>query len=263
MTPSRSSRTTHEHVRLHPRVGAVAVALLAIALTACADDGNDVATETAGGTAGTASTAEVTTSGTDAADATTSASTTTTTTAGVASTATSVAPESTAPIPQGPLCEAAGVEGTAGQALGDVTAAEAIADIDSLSTFAALVSQSDTATSRLEGQRPITVFAPVDAAFETAGIDVDALPADQVDGVVLQHIVAGVHTAETLGVTESLQNLAGAPLAFTTENDTVVINESATVGCADLRVSNGVIHLVDAVLQPPSPEATTPTTAGG
>jgi uncharacterized surface protein with fasciclin (FAS1) repeats len=255
MTPMRSVRRTLAPMCRNRRVVAV-VAVVAIALAACGDDDDD--TESAGGAV---STAEVATSGTsEETTATTAAASSTTT---IASTTTSAATESTPPAAHGPLCEAAGVEDAEG--FGDMTVAEAIAGIATLSTFASLVSASGTATSRLEGKRAITVFAPVDEAFETAGIDADALTADpaQLDSIVLQHIVSGLQTSEALGVTESLQNVAGAPLTFAAQDDTVMVNGTATVGCADIQASNGVIHLVDAVLQPPSPEATTPTTAAG
>jgi transforming growth factor-beta-induced protein len=76
-------------------------------------------------------------------------------------------------------------------------------------------------------------------------------------------VVSGVQTSEALAATESLQSQAGAPLTFALEEGTIVIDETAAIGCADVDTANGVTHLVDGVLMPPADDATPPTTAAG
>lgn len=107
----------------------------------------------------------------------------------------------------------------------------------------------------LKGEGPFTVFAPTDDAFAAlpAGL-VDALLLEKNKDVLVQvltyHVVAGaVHAADvTAGDVASLE---GSAIAVTT-TDGVVLNGSAHVVTADVAASNGVIHIIDAVITPPS-----------
>jgi transforming growth factor-beta-induced protein len=104
----------------------------------------------------------------------------------------------------------------------------------------------------LAGPGPFTVFAPTDAAFA-------ALPPGTVEGlladpealraVLLYHVVPGaVRAADVVGLT-SAPTLNGASLRITVTNGEVRI-EGARVVAADIEASNGVIHVIDAVLIP-------------
>lgn len=106
--------------------------------------------------------------------------------------------------------------------------------------------------STLANDGPFTVFAPTDAAFA-------ALPAGTIDAllqntaaltdVLLYHVVAGeVLAADVVNLTTAT-TLQGASLAIDASNG-VTIND-ATVIQADVRASNGVIHVIDKVLLPP------------
>jgi len=118
----------------------------------------------------------------------------------------------------------------------------------------------------LKGPGPFTVFAPTDAAF-------GELPAGAVDGllkpemksdlsrVLTYHVVAGDLDAATLvqrieagGGTAALRTVEGTPLSAKLDGDTVTLSDAkggvARVTTADVRQSNGVIHVVDAVLMP-------------
>jgi uncharacterized surface protein with fasciclin (FAS1) repeats len=270
--------------RRRARFGRVvaAGASLAIVVAACGDDGNDADIDTdietdatvdvgAAGTTGTESSASATApSGpatTETEDTTESTGTTETTGTTGDSTETTAPSETSVPTPDGPLCAELADSGPGSRdAISDQNAATAITEIESLSTFAAAVAQSDTVTSKLEGVRPITVFAPVDSAFEQLDpATLDAVMADpaQLDELLQQHVAAGVNTSDLLGSTEGLQTQAGSQLTFSSDGGSVMINDAATVGCPDLDTSNGVIHLIDAVLLAPADTGTTPTTAGG
>ncbi len=105
----------------------------------------------------------------------------------------------------------------------------------------------------------VTVFAPTDDAFA-------ALPAGTVEGlladpealaaILLYHVVPGKVMAAD--VTDGLvaETLNGASVTFSTMGG-VMIN-GANVVAADVEASNGVIHVIDAVILPPAPEAAMP-----
>ena len=46
-------------------------------------------------------------------------------------------------------------------------------------------------------------------------------------------------------------SVEGSPIAISVKEDTVYLNDSAKVVTADVMASNGVIHIIDAVLLPP------------
>jgi len=120
-------------------------------------------------------------------------------------------------------------------------------------SFTTLLTAIDAAglTATLQGEGPFTVFAPTDAAFA-------ALPAGTVEGlladkdaltaVLTYHVVAGkAVAADVVGMT-SVTTLQGGSLPITTENGVKI--GTANVVTTDVMASNGVIHVIDAVLVP-------------
>lgn len=109
----------------------------------------------------------------------------------------------------------------------------------------------------LQGEGPFTVFAPTDAAFAAAGIDLSTFDTDEENStlrdILLYHVVgASVDAASvTDGMTATMVNTDDA--TFTVVNGTVKIND-ATVTSADVIASNGIIHVIDKVLTPPADE---------
>ena len=111
----------------------------------------------------------------------------------------------------------------------------------------------------LSGPGPFTVFAPTDAAFadalQTLGITKEQLLADPVKlkTILTYHVVAGqVMAADVLTMDgQDVATVAGPPVKVTVNGSTVMIND-ATVTAADIAASNGVIHVIDKVLLPPS-----------
>ena len=102
-----------------------------------------------------------------------------------------------------------------------------------------------------------TIFAPTNDAFDAlpAGT-LDALLADT-DGltaVLLYHAVSGVVLAEDVVALEAATTLNGADITIeVTEEGGVVLNGTVNVTATDILCSNGVIHVIDAVLLPPQP----------
>ena len=106
----------------------------------------------------------------------------------------------------------------------------------------------------LQGAGPFTVFAPTDAAFAKlpAGT-VDALLANKeaLASILTYHVVSGRTVASDItrnnGAMPATVN--GQPLSITVRAGKVYVN-GAQVVIADVPASNGVIHVIDAVLMP-------------
>jgi transforming growth factor-beta-induced protein len=106
----------------------------------------------------------------------------------------------------------------------------------------------------LSGEGPYTVFAPTDEAF--AAVDpatLDALLADPeaLADVLLYHVVPGEVYAADVVTLDSATTAQGSDVSITVDGDTVMIND-ATVTATDIQASNGVIHVIDSVLLPPT-----------
>lgn len=108
----------------------------------------------------------------------------------------------------------------------------------------------------LSGKGPFTVFAPTDAAFAKlpAGT-LDALLKDpkKLASILTYHVVSGnVMAADVIkGNGAKPATLNGAVLDITVKGGKVYVN-GAQVTTADVVGSNGVIHVIDAVVLPPA-----------
>jgi transforming growth factor-beta-induced protein len=128
--------------------------------------------------------------------------------------------------------------------------------------FTVLLAALDTAglVDALNGPGPFTVFAPTDAAFgallEELGITAEELLANpDLGNILLYHVVSGQFLAADvieLAPVDVPTLFEGNDLSIAVVDGSVVINEVATVVTADLIASNGVIHVIDAVLVPAS-----------
>lgn len=107
----------------------------------------------------------------------------------------------------------------------------------------------------LKGPGPFTVLAPTDAAFAAlpAGT-LDSLLAnpDQLRAILTYHVIAGNHPASEVVTMTSAATVNGANVAIDASSGSVRLNGSATVTTADVQASNGIIHVIDAVLLPPA-----------
>ncbi|MCK6578621.1 MAG: fasciclin domain-containing protein, partial [Anaerolineae bacterium] len=124
-------------------------------------------------------------------------------------------------------------------------------------------------TEALSGSGPLTVFAPTDAAFEALleTLEItseELLEREDLTAILLYHVVGGAVPADTLltllarqddGALDVQSLLEDQALVFTTAEDgSIVINGSAKVVVADVRASNGVVHVIDTVLLPAAAE---------
>ncbi len=106
----------------------------------------------------------------------------------------------------------------------------------------------------LQGTGPFTVFAPTDDAFNALPENmVDALlldPEGVLRDILLYHLVSGENTSDGLSDGQSLVTLFGGQnLTVGIDGATVTIN-GAVVSGPDVDASNGVVHVLDAVLIP-------------
>jgi len=106
----------------------------------------------------------------------------------------------------------------------------------------------------LKGAGPFTIFAPTNAAFDAlpAGTVTDLLKPEnktQLTNILTYHVVSGNVKAADLKDGQKVKTLLGEELTVSIKDGKVMIN-GANVTTADLAGSNGVIHVIDAVLMP-------------
>lgn len=99
----------------------------------------------------------------------------------------------------------------------------------------------------LEGNGPFTVFAPLDQAFE--GVDLTRVTEAQLQDILEFHVVAGYFPASDLRSVLRLKSVEGSPLKIRARNGRITVNGNP-VQVADVKASNGVIHVIDTVLMP-------------
>ena len=104
----------------------------------------------------------------------------------------------------------------------------------------------------LKGEGPFTVFAPTDAAFAKVPTDtLNALLADKaaLANVLTYHVVAGnVMAADVVKLTSAV-TVQGQAVSIEVKDGKVYIDGTQVV-TTDIEASNGVIHVIDAVILP-------------
>ncbi len=106
----------------------------------------------------------------------------------------------------------------------------------------------------LKGKGPFTVFAPTDEAFaKLPKGTVESLLKDKktLTNILLYHVVSGKVTSGDVVKLKSATTLAKSDVKIKVEDGKVFIN-NAQVTTADVMASNGVIHIIDTVLIPPT-----------
>lgn len=108
----------------------------------------------------------------------------------------------------------------------------------------------------LSNAGPFTVFAPTNAAFDKLpkGTIEDLLKADKKDALtdILQyHVYVGVLKVDQLMDGQSLGMVNGGNIKITIKDGKPVINDKAHI-IASVPASNGIVHVIDEVLLPPS-----------
>ena len=104
----------------------------------------------------------------------------------------------------------------------------------------------------LKGEGPFTVFAPTDAAFAKVPTDtLNALLADKaaLANVLTYHVVAGKVMAADVVKLTSAETVQGQAVSIEVKDGKVYVN-GAQVVTTDIKASNGVVHVIDAVILP-------------
>jgi uncharacterized surface protein with fasciclin (FAS1) repeats len=123
----------------------------------------------------------------------------------------------------------------------------------SFTTLARALQAADL-VGTLKGAGPFTVFAPTDEAFAKlpAGTLADLLKAENKDklrAILTYHVVAGKVTAAQVVKLTSAKTVNGQEVQISHDSSGVKVN-SARVVKTDIAASNGVIHVIDAVILP-------------
>jgi len=131
------------------------------------------------------------------------------------------------------------------------TVAQTISANPQLSTASRLIQEAGL-TETLQGTGPFTVFVPSDEAFKAVPpAMVDALGKDKtrLQAVLNYHVVPGALTSAEMK-NGPIKTAQGGALSLYRAG-TFVTADEAVVTTADVRASNGVVHIVDKVLMPP------------
>ncbi len=128
----------------------------------------------------------------------------------------------------------------------------------SFETLVAAVEAADL-VGTLSGDGPFTVFAPTDEAFaealEALNLTAEELLADTelLTSVLTYHVVPGeVPSSQVVTLDgQSVATVNGAEIAISVDGESVEVNDAAVTE-VDVAASNGLIHVIDTVLLPPS-----------
>ncbi|TVR42735.1 MAG: fasciclin domain-containing protein [Planctomycetota bacterium] len=122
--------------------------------------------------------------------------------------------------------------------------------------FSTLVSAVTSAglVETLSGKGPFTVFAPTNDAFaKLPEGTLEALSTEQLTAILTYHVLAGAVPASEAVKLDGQQatTVNGAPITITVVDGAVKINDAQVI-IADIKASNGVIHVIDSVILPPA-----------
>ncbi|MFN4026696.1 MAG: fasciclin domain-containing protein [Flavobacterium sp.] len=151
------------------------------------------------------------------------------------------------------------------------TIAEIAADTADFSTLVTALNRTGL-TATLNGSGQFTVFAPTNAAFQTffsslgSGVTVDNVDVNVLKNILLNHVIASeikstdIPAATYVSTLSPISSAANAPtisMFVQKSGSTVTINggvdsKGAVVSTADVDASNGVIHIVNRVIQIPT-----------
>ncbi|MEO1227511.1 MAG: fasciclin domain-containing protein, partial [Myxococcota bacterium] len=141
---------------------------------------------------------------------------------------------------------------------------EVAAAVVDLSTTLTALNQASPSTQAalspdtLTGSPPVTVFAPLDNAFIGQNIDVTTMAAADLDALLGHHVVRGQILSRDLAAGPLMvTTLGGATLVLDQQGTTItIVDETGGQGridgvLRDLRTLNGILHVIDRVLQGP------------
>ena len=150
------------------------------------------------------------------------------------------------------------------EAMMEETVLDIAAANEDFSTLAAAVEAAGLQDALSDPEATLTVFAPTNEAFEAAlaslGLTAEELLADTdtLTAILTYHVLGDIVTSSDIAAAGTkeipVETLSGEELVVAVGDDGTVgfVDQTATVTMADIEASNGVIHVIDAVLLPPS-----------
>ena len=137
----------------------------------------------------------------------------------------------------------------------------ATAELANLTAFAGALAATDL-LSTLEVASDLTIFAPTNAAFSAISSVAGGLSKKQAASLLEYHVINGTVAYSSSISNGSVATAAGSKVNTAIEDSAIFVN-SARVVIADILFSGGVIHVIDAVLNPnnvtkPDSSVTTP-----
>jgi uncharacterized surface protein with fasciclin (FAS1) repeats len=142
-------------------------------------------------------------------------------------------------------------------ASGIAAAADIVETASEAGSFQTLLTAAEAAglVDTLKSEGPFTVFAPTDEAFaKLPEGTVESLlkpeNQDQLKAILTYHVVPGkTMSSELAGKQVEVESVEGSAISIDATGDSVMVDD-ATVTQADIEADNGVIHVIDAVIQP-------------
>jgi len=127
-------------------------------------------------------------------------------------------------------------------------------DTENLSTLVAAIEAAGL-VDVLKGDGPFTVFAPTNEAFEAlpdGTVESLLMPEnrDQLVEILTYHVIPSEVMSGDLSDGMTAETVEGSEVTISVSDSGVSVND-ANVETADIEASNGVIHIVDAVILPP------------
>jgi len=134
------------------------------------------------------------------------------------------------------------------------TITKVVVDNNDFSTLEAAVVRANLATTLDDNTKAYTVFAPDNAAFTTAGItDVNTIPVADLSNILLYHTLGSkVVAADVPAGPNAKVTTASGDSVFVTKNAAGIFVNGIKVKTGDVSATNGVIHVLENVLIPPS-----------
>jgi uncharacterized surface protein with fasciclin (FAS1) repeats len=131
------------------------------------------------------------------------------------------------------------------------------ANPDFSTLLAAVAQEADVLAAASSPDSRLTVFAPTNAAFEAVGTPAEILANPALNTILKNHILASEANSNIAASLNgrSVQNLAGNDLSITIDDagtdglgSLVIGGNGAKVTISNVKVSNGIIHVIDAVI---------------
>ena len=150
------------------------------------------------------------------------------------------------------------VEGGQGSVKDDVSAKDVVkiaAGSKDHTTLVAAIKQAELVDA-LSNAGPFTVFAPTNAAFDKLPKEtLESLMKDekkaQLQDILQYHVYVGSLKIDWMEDGQTLNQVNGGNISISKKDGKVMINNSATI-IASIPAANGIIHVIDGVLLPPS-----------